>query len=42
MEYESLHITELTKAGLQRVAQMKLLDDGATIQTTFVLLQAKK
>jgi hypothetical protein len=41
MEHESLHVADLSKFGMQRVAQMKLLDDGTTIQTTFVLPQAK-
>jgi hypothetical protein len=35
-EPESLHIPDLTKFGMQCVAHMKLLDDGTTIQTTFV------
>jgi hypothetical protein len=39
---ESLHIADLTKFGMQCVAQMKLLDDGNTIQTTFVLPHAQK
>jgi hypothetical protein len=39
--HQPLHIADLTKFGMQRVAQMNLLDEGATIQTTFVLPQAK-
>ena len=38
LEPESLHVADLAKFGMQRVAHMKLLDDGTTIQTTFVLL----
>jgi hypothetical protein len=42
LDHQSLHVADLTKFGMQRVAQMNLLDDGATIQTTFVLPEAKK
>ena len=41
LDHQSLHVADLTKFGMQRVAQMNLLDDGATIQTTFVLPEAK-
>ena len=41
LERQSLHIADLTKFGMQRVAQMKLLDDSTTIKTTFALPEAK-
>jgi hypothetical protein len=41
LERQSLHIADLTKFGMQRVAQMKLLDDNTTIKTTFALPEAK-